>query len=643
MGPTSILVFSLAAALGFAIFHYIWEPEHPDKYYEWFEKPKITYICLGIFALLLSSIAVYSLDLHPSIGTHVWFVFVLVNSSIGYSAVLGILFGLLFGYWSFMIMSPDQLETESARLVHNRWGYALALIIFMAIVGPGLKGLLERITEIRSAPLQLSLAQPRANATPDASIVQGTFRGERKQPSPLTLSDYYTSSAIPYLKNNIASDNDYIFILKGEPITEKSVSAIKQFNQRNSFVQCLSSIIEETDDPKLLHDFYGVFLHQARSRYSGNFLSLLKRLDAPPFNWIELANIPNPKLLLYGIRARQEYNFGLLDHLLGRRIQPCEWNFDLWRHDNNGNTLSSLYEELLVSFALGSAGANEAAIRHLADWIKANSERQQKDTDDITAEWAIIRAMQYLQLALSQQGMETARQELLRALLGRMEAAFAQAPVDVSGEVLANRSEWTKSSICSAFRKRYPKTDEWVRFRSDFHKTAVENALFQEKDNYEQLDHSKSIALLAVSYLSFSYLYVESAYISGNVSLPTIELARRNALVQECVFTQGMKNPKDAYVLIAKHNELYGRVILSATDVWKKKLFVLGIRSDQINREAFRHLILAQSYLDKAGITATRSDTDSWHETIEDGEDGNRARRRRIDALVGQLSRSITD
>lgn len=637
MGPTSILVFSLAAALGFAIFHYIWEPDHPQKYYEWFEKPKITYICIGLFIALVSSVAVYSFDLHPSIGTHVWFVFVLVNSSIGYSAVLGTLFGLLFGYWSFMIMSPDKLETESARMVHNRWGYALALIIFMAIVGPGLKGILERVTEIRSAPLQLSLAQPRANATPDASIVQGTFRGERKQLSPLTLSDYYTSSAIPYLKNNIASDSDYLFILKGEPATEPSLASIKKFNRRDTFIQCLSSIIKTTDDPKLLHDFYGAFLHQARYRPDDGFIALISSFGAP-FNWIRTPEITNPRILFQKIQYWHQEKLGILGQVFGQKLRPCAWNFDLWRTDKRGNTLSSLYEELLVSFALGSAGANEAAVRKLGKWI-----HEQKSDTDITAEWAIIRAMQYLQLALSQQGMETARQELLKALLRRMEEAFANAPTDVSGEILANRSEWTKSSICSAFRKNYPRTDEWIKHRKEFHDAAVKDTLFQEKDNYEQLHHSKSIALLAVSYLSFSYLYVESAYIANSLILPIIEIARHNALVHECVFIQGMKNPTDAYILIAKHHELYGRVILSATDTWKKKLFALGIRSDQINREAFRHLILAQSYLDKAGITGSSIETDSWYETIERGEDGNKARRRRIDALVGQLSRSITD
>jgi hypothetical protein len=631
MGPTSILVFALSAALGFAIFHYVWEPEHPTKYEQWFEKPRITYICIGIGLVLLASVVVYSLDIHSSIGTHFWFLLVLINSPIGYSLVLGLLFGLLFGYWSFMIMSPEKLATESSRMVHNRWGYVLGLIIFIAIVGPGLKGFLERVTEIRSAPLQLSLAQPIQDKRPDASVVQGANRGQKKQASALALSDYYTSFAIPYIKKNIATDNDYIFILTGKDFTKESIQSLVSFNENDYFIDCISLIIQDTDDPQILHDLYGAFLHDLRK---GQRNRIGRRIHSIIYSGTSIAN--KAVLILENIYKIRDY---LINEFYSNIRQfPCNREIDEWSINDKKYVISNLYDELLVSFALGSAGANESAIRALADWINS-----QKEDADYTAAWAIIRAMQYLQLSLSQEGMDTARLELLKTLLGRMEAAFDGAPYNISGRFLADRDRWTNPTICRDLYKEYGKTQDWKKNREIFNDTIVDRNLFKNKEKYHQQPFPTPLALLAVSYISFSYLYVESAYISNDISLNVIQQAQRNTKIQECLFRLGVPQPSQAYDLQAKHHELYARLLLRANEYWKEKLFVVGVPANSANREALRHLIIAQSYMERAGIRADLGDANSWYDTIQKGEDDDKTRRRRVDALVRNLSLALND
>lgn len=630
MGPTSILVFALASALGFAIFHYIWEPEQPTKYEEWFEKPRITYICIGLAFLLVASIVIYSLDIHSSIGTHFWFVLVLINSPIGYSLVLGILFGLLFGYWSFMIMSPDKLETESARMVHNRWGYVLGLIIFIAILGPGLKGFLERVTEIRSAPLQLSLAQPpEANSQPESAIVLATEKGDQSRLSPLSLSNYYTTDALPFLMKNIISDREYIYILNGKDENQTVINAVNRFKLTYPAIECMKSIISVTNDPQIMHDLYGVLFHKMRAKNS----------DGAENDWKEI--IQNPFALL---------NMNTIMTLKNTPIKSttavsdsCTEIFLSIGPPNENEELSLLYHNLLISFALGSAGANEAAVRSLAEAIKKTEERKQNSQQDSGAhdpviDWAIVRAKQYLEVALSLEGMQAARLELLHDLTRQMEILFNTAPYDVTDGILANRDKWTNADICTTIRKTAAADEGWTLRQTIFESELRKDPTFS-KDDYPLNSPPRSIALLMVSYISFTYNLTNTQYQTGGVDLYTISTAKRNTQIPACLMMLALNNnAKQTNILRAQYSELYARLLLHASEYWSDRLFMLDIPNGDVQKEALRHLIMAQGFLDAAGISGNDDDGGDWYSVIVYGENGEKARRRRIDVLVRKLS-----
>lgn len=632
MGPTSILVFALSAALGFAIFHYVWEPEHPTKYEIWFEKPRITYITLGIAFFLISSIIIYSLDIHSAIGTHFWFLLVLINSPIGYSLVLGILFGLLFGYWSFMIITPDKLETESARMVHNRWGYVLALIIIVAIIGPGLRGFLERITEIKSAPFQLSLAQPQSRESSSNAVVLGAEKGDQKRISALRLSTYYTQNAIPYLINNIISDREYLYILKDINIDHISSETLDYFSEINPITECMKSIIAGTDDPQILHDLYGVLLHKMRSDYEEN----------DKYDFDEL--ITNPLTVLNWLIVISRTS-KVPDQIVSS--DECTKALLSLTRPKAGSAIAQLYYHLLISFSLGSAGANEAAIRSLADWIVETETDRATYKDDLTLDWALVRAKQYLEVALSQEGMQAARLALLRDLLSQMEALYNRAPYSVSKGILAARDKWTDPQICTDIRKIADKDGSWKHRQSNFKFTTLDK-LSIEPNEYTITPPERSIALLILSYISFRHNLNETQFRMNGADLTTILNSRANAQIPKCLTMMALDNNSyQSNVLLSQYHSIYAQIILFADEYWKEKVFIVDVPNEDVKKEALRHLILAQALLDEVGITGReerplgKNEPPVWSEIIKSGESGEVAHRREIDVLVRKLSLSV--
>ena len=194
--------------------------------------------------------------------------------------------------------------------------------------------------------------------------------------------------------------------------------------------------MQGSSDPLLVHSYFGPEIHRLR----------LETIKKPETDSSSLNKLASNTIFVFETFARQVQIPEFMKNSCLIENSPVD---DRASNDDEISAIfEDLYENLLVSFALGAAGAHEASIRVLAEWINSADqtyEDLEKDSRAATSlDWARIRAKQYLAISLAMEGMHTARRDLLSDVTLDMEELFFSAAQEGVGGVLRDPDRWAE-------------------------------------------------------------------------------------------------------------------------------------------------------------------------------------------------------
>ncbi|WP_453973234.1 hypothetical protein [Amorphus sp. MBR-141] len=628
----SVLVFSLAALLGFASY-YLTRGNTPRLVGGRLAQPNlVALVAIGSGLGLATVLVIFVWEIHTELGTHVWHVYRFVSTPIAYCAVVGTVFGYLFGYWSSFLLKPELLTQPETNRAHGRWGLVLLTLLIVSLFTPSVDALLGRVTSINSAPLQLSFSQGQ-QATPQNSaggiFGQGGEGTEdtAQQASALVRSSFYAGFAIPLLKKNAIADPFYISIVRSEPFPDTPQDLPAVLTRTEAFSSCLKEAVQGSSDPLLVHTYFGPEIHRLR----------LDTIDRSTHSAADIRDIAGKTIYFVEAIAKQinipdyiqrhyipQY---IADSCIIERSSKPEAN-----EDRISSIFEDLYESLLISFALGAAGAHEASIRALAEWIEG-TDKKYKDIEQgsraaTSLQWAQIRAKQYLAISLAMEGMHTARRDLLGDVTLNMEELFFSANQQGVGAVLRDPDMWAEDRDCRALET---KVREKPNFPSDWEDRSPEERPFHGEHN--------AAARLMLSYVSYADLFVEEALAQDAVDARVFNYAIRNAHLPSCLFTLGLSSSEQSLELQAKYRLHLAKVLLFASEFWGEKITYTTLTDLEVEKEALRHLIRAEDLLKQRGDAGDPG----WYAQIVSGESGTEAMRRQIDRLIRRLTRVVSE
>jgi len=625
MASMSVLVFALAALLGFASY-YLTRGKTSGLLGGSSSRPNpVGLVAIGSALGLAAVVFIFVLEIHTELGSHMWHAYRFVSTPVAYCSIVGAVFGYLFGYWSSFLLQPDLLARPGTSKAHGRWGAVLLTLLIVTLFAPSVDAMLGRVTSINSAPLQLSFS-PGQQSTPQNSaggiFGQGENGGEdsAQQASALVRSSFYAGFAIPLLKKNAISDPFYISIVRAEPFPDDPQVLPSVLTRTEAFSNCLKNAVQGSSDPLLVHSYFGPEIHRLR----------LETIKKPETDASSLNKLASNTICVFETFARQvqipEFmkNSCLIENSpVGDRAS---------NDDEIPAIFEDLYENLLVSFALGAAGAHEASIRVLAEWINSADqtyEDLEKDSRAATSlDWARIRAKQYLAISLAMEGMHTARRDLLSDVTLDMEELFFSAAQQGVGGVLRDPDRWAEDRDC---RDLETKVSREPNFPPDWKDRSPDDRPFAGEDN--------AAARLMLSYVSYTDLFVEEALAQDTVDARVFNYAIRNAHLPSCLFTLGLSGPEQSLELQAKYRLHFAKVLLFASEFWGERITYTALTDLEVEKEALRHLIRAEDLLKQRGGASELG----WYAQIVSGASGTEAMRQQIDRLIRRLTRVVNE
>ncbi|MGX1307414.1 hypothetical protein AB7M35_002134 [Amorphus suaedae] len=632
MASMSVLAFSLAALLGFASY-YLTRDKTSRVLGRSSARPNLVgMVAIGSGLALAAVLMIFVSEIHTELGTHVWHAYRFMSTPIAYCSIVGAVFGYLFGYWSSFLMKPELLSRPETSKAHGRWGLVLLTLLIVTLFAPSVDALLGRITSINSAPLQLSFSPTqRQESENDAGAIVGPGKNgsdeTAQQASALGRANFYSGFAIPILENNAISDPYYISILRSETFPKQIPSPPSVLIRTAAFSSCLRDAVKGSFDPLLVHTYFGPAIHRLRS----DTLKKSGATEMPAESDLWIRNYVVDSFAKHFSDSSTLVTATIPDQLAEKciiRLPSRQSDEEIMGIRNP--IFEKLYENLLVSFALGAAGAHEASIRTLAEWIHQTEERYKnllkRDRAFTELSWAQIRAKQYLAISLAMEGMHNARHDLLSEVTLDMEELFVDAQQQGIGAILRDPDLWVDDKGCQTledFVSRKP------NFESDWDDLdAVEKPFANE---------SNAVARLMMSYVSYTDLYVEEALSEDSVDARVFNYAKRNAHIPSCLFTLGLGNLQRGLEMQARYQLQFAKVLLFASEFWGGKITYTSFSDLQIQKEALRHLIKAEDFLNQT----EDGGEPSWYTQIVDGTSGTEAMRRQIDRLIKRLTKVV--
>ncbi|MDQ0314062.1 hypothetical protein [Amorphus orientalis] len=643
MIAVAVLVFVLAALLGCSGFYLVRQVRRDMP---GLLKPSKTLLALAtvVFAgLLLATVAGFLFQLHPRIGGHFWYMYLFADSDIGYALYLGLLFGIAFGFWSAFLLVPPQTRDDIDIRAHDRWRTGLIVILVATFVAPAAGQVLDRITQIGSPTLGVSIAMApsRQETRRELSSVlpAGTDTSEFRM-SPLSRAHHYADSMIPLIPQTIRSDPFYIYLLTGKITHNQLFEASIDRNRNEQIGKCISHLVHLTSDPTEVHDAFGDLLHRLRHR----LMDANGILDDGIGEWI----FNPPAIHVTNAAARRKEAFGKLDaadahttrETCRRYAQGAFTRWPFRAQSVSTHAATSLYQTMLIAFALSTTGAHEAAIRTMAEWIKAATENGRDD--DLSRDWALVRAKQYLYVSLASDEFEAASFKLLKDLLVDIERLLAASPYYPAGRFLSNQELWTSDTACrtlegieSAFEEQDGKArSAWVEL---------------EAGGAAPFLPQQAAARLVLSYISFSNLYVMSAFSEDVLDASALGQARRNAALPDCFYKIALTNPQLAAPLRGKIHRIYGYILLQLAEKPGQLLHGATTSRKQAIREAFRQLSLAREHLElaqtiaesRAKRSSDKEEPPEWYRMVVRNEGDYKLEIDRLDSLIALVNDEI--
>lgn len=627
--------------VGFSSYFLIWRDR--TRFFSLRSLAPILTLSVSGFVLLVV-VGVFIWNIYSSIGDAPWQAYRIITSPIGYSTFVGGIFGFIFAYWCSFLLAPESLKVPHVRRAHGRWGLVLLTILTVTLFAPSIDRLLGRVTSIEAAPIQLSFT-PSAGpgGTRDAAVFlkaegsDSNGKNGETQPSALGRASFYALSAIPDLADKAKSDPYYLALLNNSEYPENPPPIPSILSSTRILTNCLRKKIKETQDPLSLHYNFSEIIHHLQSNKKYFIFLLAKPITANIRNITRPTEYPISKENISRIMSILEEEYGC------EAIKNPEFASLYAESNEKPSFTDQLYTKLLVSFALGSAGAHEASIRKLADWIENEAvwnpaPNQPASTPEVQKkklelEWTRMRAKQYLAIGLSMEGLHAARLELLQDIVLQMESLFEANGNKGFSTYLRDPDLWELDADCGDFSRAI---ETEPNFAEDGKKSEPDSLPFSSESNLG--------ARLIMSYISHTDLLVEEALTLDYMAPRIIKYARRNTLVPDCLFILGLANREQELELKAKYHYQYASVILYALEYWSDKFAFTRLSETDAYEEALRQLISAEGYLKQFADLREGKDTGAhsqWYREIATSGSSTSYMERRIERLIKRLTNKL--
>ena len=119
MASMSVLVFALAALLGFASY-YLTRGKTSGLLGGSSSRPNpVGLVAIGSALGLAAVVFIFVLEIHTELGSHMWHAYRFVSTPVAYCSIVGAVFGYLFGYWSSFLLQPDLLARPGTSKAHG--------------------------------------------------------------------------------------------------------------------------------------------------------------------------------------------------------------------------------------------------------------------------------------------------------------------------------------------------------------------------------------------------------------------------------------------------------------------------------------------------------------------------------------------